>query len=102
MLFLVAFVFLLLGNRFLCLIFSYSFLAVFEAFRREISYFAYVDITVSDCKNSQGRNTFDIQLFHYILTMGHDGGDTDVQPVGYLFVDKPLRDESHDFYFTVG
>ena len=101
MLFLVAFVFLLLGNRFLCLIFSYSFLAVFEAFRREISYFAYVDITVSDCKNSQGRNTFDIQLFHYILTMGHDGGDTDVQPVGYLFVDKLGRYKGEHLHFAL-
>ena len=61
-----------------------------------------VDVAVHDGIDGKGADTLHAELLHDVLTMGNDGGQTDMQTVGNLFVDISLYDERHDLDLTVG
>ena len=61
-----------------------------------------VDVAVHDGIDGEGTDTLHAELLHDVLTMGNDGGQTDMQTVGNLFVDISLYDERHDLDLTVG
>ena len=61
-----------------------------------------VDVAVHDGVDGKGADTLHAELLHDVLTMGNDGGQTDMQTVGNLFVDISLYDERHDLDLTVG
>ena len=52
--------------------------------------------------DGQSRYRLDAQFLHDILAVGDDGGQTDVQFVGNLFVDEPFGNERQHFYFAGG
>ena len=60
-----------------------------------------VDVAVHDGIDGKGADTLHAELLHDVLTMGNDGGQTDMQTVGNLFVDISLYDERHDLDLTV-
>ena len=54
-----------------------------------------------DGVDGEGADALQTQLVHDVLAVSNDGSQTDVQSVGYLFIDISLNDERHDFDFTV-
>ena len=63
-----------------------------------------VDVYVTVCHGVDGQRAHALQpqLLHDVLSVGDDGGQTYVQLVGYLLVDKPFHYQHHHLGFTVG
>ena len=64
--------------------------------------FVDVNIAVGDGVDGEGCDALEVELRHDVFAMGHDGGKTYGQTVGYLLVDESLGYECHHFGFTVG
>ena len=50
--------------------------------------------------DGESGNRLDAEFLRDILTMGDDGGEGDIQLIGYLLVDIPLHHEAQHFYLT--
>ena len=61
-----------------------------------------IDVAVHDGIDGEGADALHAQLVHDVLAVGDDGGQADVQAVGYFLVDISLHDERHDLDFAVG
>ena len=52
-----------------------------------------VYIAVGDGVDGEGGDALEAQFIHDVFTVGDDGGETDVEFIGNLLVDKALDDE---------
>lgn len=64
--------------------------------------FVDVNIAVGDGVDGEGRDALEVELCHDVFAMGHDGGKTYGEAVGYFLVDESLGNERHYLGFTVG
>lgn len=67
-----------------------------------VSDFVDIHVSVHDCINGQCRYAFEAEFVHDILAVGDHCGQTDVETVGYFFVDETADDERHHFFFSFG
>ena len=61
-----------------------------------------VDVSMCDGIDGKGRYRLDAQLLYYILTVGDDGGEGDMQLVSNFLVDLALGQEGEYLDLTVG
>lgn len=61
-----------------------------------------VDISVCDGIHGQRRDAFGVKFFHDVFPMGDDGGQCNVELLGYLFVDIALHNQCKHLNFAVG